>query len=159
MPGPSATGPNTQECLRNRQVSLCQILHLTEENIRFVLLAIFLYIYLCIGAFIFQAIEESAETQMRLNYEILFNDFMHNLTLLNEEVTKSNQETEEHSFESRNRNDLTFPNTNNVITENDVFQLLYAYGNATKAGAFSRRRWDWVGSFHFAWTIVSTIGE
>lgn len=146
MPAPS-TVP-VQDTQRNRQVSLCQILHLTEENIRFVLLAVFLYVYLCIGAFVFQAVEEQAENQMRENYEIIYNEFRRNLSLLNEDEREFPVDSSE--YESSN------PIT---ITENDLLHLLYAYGNATKAGAFARKRWDWVGSFHFAWTIVSTIGK
>jgi len=144
MPGSSSVP--VHEVQRNRQVSLCQILHLTEENIRFVLLAIFLYIYLCIGASIFQAVEEQAENQMRENYETLYTGFRRNLSLLNAEEGGMLEEEGE------------FPNPI-TITEDDLLQLLYAYGNATKAGAFARKRWDWVGSFHFAWTIVSTIGK
>ncbi len=128
-------------------MGLCQVLHLTEENIRFVLLALLLYIYLCIGACIFQAVEEDAENQMRDNYDIIYNDFTLNLSLLNEGALLSPSD----SYDS----DPAF----HVISENDLLRLLYAYGNATKAGAFARKRWDWVGSFHFAWTIVSTIGE
>lgn len=42
----------------------------------------------------------------------------------------------------------------------NLHQLLYAYGNATAIGVINkRRRWDFVGSFHFVGTIVTTIGE
>lgn len=137
------------EALRNRQVGLCQFLHFTEENVRFVLLAVFLYIYLCIGATIFQAVEEPAETQHRISYELIYNEFIGNLTVLNDNAALSFHPNPKSLINGR---EAVF------ISEQELLQLLYAYGNATRAGVYGAKRWNWVGSFHFAWTIVSTIG-
>lgn len=136
--------------IRSQQpVNNCHVLPLTEENIRFMLLGLILYLYLCMGAFIFQALEEDPETEMREGFFALYYEFRQNLTLLNEEVGLLHDSNTE--FQEK------YPPFQ--ISEDDLLRLLYAYGNATKAGVFQRQHWDWVGSFHFAWTIVSTIGK
>lgn len=138
------------EVFRNRQARLCQFLHFTEENIRFVLLAVFLYIYLCIGATIFQAVEEPTEIRRRIEYDLIYNEFVANLNLLNENAALVFHP--DHIDLIHNRESI-------FVSEQDLLNLLYAYGNASRAGIHGAKRWDWVGSFHFAWTIVSTIGK
>ena len=142
-----ATNP---EAYRNRQAGLCQFLHFAEENIRFVLLAVFLYMYLCIGATIFQAVEEPTEIRRRIEYDLIYNEFVANLSLLNENAALVFHP--DHANLVRERESI-------FLSEQDLLQLLYAYGNAARSGIHGAKRWDWVGSFHFAWTIVSTIGE
>jgi len=155
MPEETTTSSrNIRNSRNNQQPSRCQMLHLTEENIRFLLLAIILYIYLCLGAFIFQAFEEEAEIEMRESFHSLYAEFRENLTLLNEEAKLSGV-----GYDGQNNFEESRGGGESQISEEDLLRLLYAYGNATKAGAFLRVRWDWVGSFHFAWTIVSTIGK
>lgn len=180
---------------KNRQGGICHFLNLQEDNIRFILLAFLLYIYLAIGAFIFQAVEETGENNMRQDFQRLYDEFIQNFTncyypldapppdLLkgktfsfgdfsgtqteNDDTTDTSVDDRDEDLEemgfmksaseeyARNENDDPF-----LIALDGLHELLFAYGNATQAGmVWKRKRWDWVGSFHFAWTIVSTIGE
>jgi len=269
----------TPDIEKNRQGGICHFLNLQEDNVRFILLAVLLYIYLAIGAFIFQAIEEAGETKMRKDFEILYNEFIHNLTHCYDIPMRSGEtedwssrtfgfpldDVTESSFDDGGFNGddkskmstsggsdsdfISSGNDNNnmmgaqlkavstlllqsyssvgplsnsfssgrggsiingtgnggreshglnyygesrltrsdlsggsgggssgskdanvhlplaqegpfLVTLDGLHELLYAYGNATQAGVlWKRKRWDWVGSFHFAWTIVSTIGK
>jgi hypothetical protein len=249
---------------KNRQGGICHLLNLQEDNMRFILLALLLYIYLAIGAFIFQAIEEVGETKMRKDFETLYNEFIQNLTqcydvpilekdekrtfgfgldtsqgsesvvvsgvddlvdkisggnvdvfssgsgyyggnghnnrsgysntgdfkavstllfqsssisslsqssLAGRVINESGSVSQiSDSSESRSRLRQTEGSGGRdssrthhqpfLITLDGLHELLFAYGNATQAGVlWKRKRWDWVGSFHFAWTIVSTIGK
>ncbi|XP_021945094.1 potassium channel subfamily K member 13 [Folsomia candida] len=169
---------------KNRQGGICHFLNLQEDNVRFILLAIFLYVYLAMGAFIFQACEESGENKTRRDFQDLYDEFVRNFTrcyyptpskdTMGLQVTKDNKYTfgggvdiganttlltsvdDVKSVDSEESSSRSEPYR---ITLDGLHELLFAYGNATQAGmVWKRKRWDWVGSFHFAWTIVSTIG-
>lgn len=170
---------------KNRQGGICHFLNLQEDNVRFILLAIFLYVYLAMGAFIFQACEESGENKTRRDFQDLYDEFVRNFTrcyyptpskdTMGLQVTKDNKYTfgggvdiganttlltsvdDVKSVDSEESSSRSEPYR---ITLDGLHELLFAYGNATQAGmVWKRKRWDWVGSFHFAWTIVSTIGK
>ncbi|CAL8111166.1 unnamed protein product [Orchesella dallaii] len=221
-----------------RQPGLCQFLNMKEENIRFILLAVLLFVYLAVGAFLFQAVEESAEKKIREDFATLYDQFVRNLTGLHSitfgfdtadesgsgndfsvspngilgggntarDVVSENGSSsiygsssanssgadsylygQSYAADNINTNKSTLSdswNSNNIHSSSSVsdkstsslgraerfyarqppsidnlHELLFAYGNATQAGViWKRRRWDYVGSFHFTWTIVSTIG-
>ncbi|KDR14601.1 Potassium channel subfamily K member 13 [Zootermopsis nevadensis] len=108
----------------------CSLLHLTEDNARFLLLAIVLVLYMLAGATLFQYLEGEEELRMVREFWRIYSDFRRHYG--------ANQ---------------------SALDMDKVHQLLYAYGNATSAGIIhKRRRWDFAGSFHFVGTIVSTIG-
>lgn len=200
-----------------------------EENIRFILLAVLLFLYLAVGAFVFQAVEQPAEKKIRDDFVNLYDQFVRNLTGLHSinfgsenhnsvnnnngfnaslyggpdsrSVGKDNFSSSFIDGEERryNFNNLSNINSNSsanssIFTEpwnsngrtatgvdkstssfvdsidmfyarqppsiDNLHELLFAYGNATQAGViWKRKRWDYVGSFHFTWTIVSTIGK
>lgn len=170
---------------KNRQGGICHFLNLQEDNIRFMLLAVFLYVYLAFGAFVFQAVEEEGENKMRKDFEILYNEFVRNLTTCYSVPVNTYRDVEDKRFDfgsgqmdlrqlptsvknsSLSIEDENFNRTQGSVSPEPFYvnldglhKLLFAYGNATQTGVlWKRRRWDWFGSFHFAWTIVSTIGK
>jgi len=159
---------------QNRKVGICRFLHLQEENIRFVLLALFLFIYLAFGALLFQHMEHELETKIRNEFFHAYRNFIHNFTTLSPS-TYGAVVDDETLYYSLIANTCNFRVLNNsgaaqdsvistwpepLVTIEALHQLLFAYGNATQAGVlWKRTHWDFVGSFHFAWTIVSTIGK
>ncbi|PSN49577.1 Potassium channel subfamily K member 13 [Blattella germanica] len=145
----------------------CTLLHLTEDNARFVLLAIVLVLYMLAGAALFQYLEGEAELKMANEFWKIYSDFRRHYLLL---ILQAGNNTGVHNnglncTTESNENDASQENSSHPVNHNDldmekVHQLLYAYGNATSAGIIhKRRRWDFAGSFHFVGTIVSTIGE
>lgn len=147
----------------------CSLLHLTEDNARFLLLAIVLVLYMLAGAALFQYLEGEAELRMVHEFWHMYLDFRRHYLLLlmqagnntsvhgNEINCTSSTETNEDDTQQRNS---TQDIDDSELDMDRVHQLLYAYGNATSVGIIhKRRRWDFAGSFHFVGTIVSTIGE
>lgn len=65
---------------KNRGGGICHFLNLQEDNVRFILLAVFLYVYLFIGAFMFQALEENGENKIRRDFQTLYDEFIRNFT-------------------------------------------------------------------------------
>lgn len=171
--------PLNPDVTKNRQGGFCHFLNLQEDNVRFVLLAVLLYVYLAIGACIFQAVEEQSEDKMRRDFQAIYEEFIRNFTncyyppppLFFDSSSDNLSENKLVFASSANPQDLV-TNGEDVesqkevrearpyqVTLNGLHELLFAYGNATQAGVlWKRKRWDWVGSFHFAWTIISTIG-
>lgn len=118
--------------LRNRQTGLCQMLQLKEENVRFVLLAVFLYIYLVLGALVFQNIEQSREKEMKTAWGNLYQQFLTNFSILPEELQlehgdengngngdhyldQDNENDQEHQMDqnqNQNQNPITNSNPN-----------------------------------------------
>ncbi|KAK7084811.1 Potassium channel subfamily K member 12, partial [Halocaridina rubra] len=104
---------------------------LKEDNARFFLLALVLLLYMVTGALIFQAFEERFELGERQRHRTAFNK---SLQMIQGGIAHQN------------------------LTLQQVEQLLYIWGNMTGGGYFSgRRKWDFAGSFHFVYTVVSTI--
>lgn len=143
----------------------CSLLHLTEDNARFLLLAIVLVLYMLAGATLFQYLEGEEELRMVREFWRIYSDFRRHYVFLltqvgnntgvhgNEVNCTSGEDTNEERISSQGANQ-------SALDMDKVHQLLYAYGNATSAGIIhKRRRWDFAGSFHFVGTIVSTIGE
>jgi hypothetical protein len=147
----------------------CTLLHLTEDNARFLLLAIVLVLYMLAGAALFEYLEGDAELRMTREFWRIYSDFRRHYLLLlmqvgnstgshgNETNCTSGEEADEDNSQQQNSSECI---NHNELDMDKVHQLLYAYGNATSAGIIhKRRRWDFPGSFHFVGTIVSTIGE
>lgn len=107
---------------------------LKEDNARFLLLALVLLLYMVFGALVFEAFEEDNEIRERDDYIYRFNM---SLAQLSRDVASQN------------------------VSWTQVEDLLYIWGNMTDAGhkLEGRRLWDFAGSFHFVYTVVSTIGE
>ncbi|XP_011300440.1 potassium channel subfamily K member 13 [Fopius arisanus] len=100
-----------------------------EDNIRFVLLAIFLACYMLAGAVLFQTLESEVELHQATEFWRVYHVFRRYHLRSNPQATER------------------------------LNELLYAYSNASATGIIhKRRRWDFSGSFHFVGTIVSTIG-
>ncbi|XP_068237521.1 LOW QUALITY PROTEIN: potassium channel subfamily K member 13-like [Palaemon carinicauda] len=107
-------------------------LSLKEDNARFLLLALVLLLYMIFGALIFQAFEEEKE---QLEVKRYSSDFDRSLQKVKEDIEINN------------------------VSLSTVEELLYIWGNMTDKGLTSgRRKWDFAGSFHFVYTVVSTIG-
>ncbi|KAB7495976.1 Potassium channel subfamily K member 13 [Armadillidium nasatum] len=103
-----------------------------EDSIRFFILAALIILYMTVGAAVFFALEEPHETE-RLK------SFQTSLSLSIEDIKAS--------IEGRN------------ITMVQIEELLYLWGNASEDGfVSSNRKWDYAGSFHFVYTVVSTTG-
>ncbi|KAL1422190.1 hypothetical protein MTO96_022325 [Rhipicephalus appendiculatus] len=114
--------------LHRRQGGCCRrLLRLREENARFVLLAVVLLVYMILGALLFRAIEGPWETEARERYDQVLRDFW-----------------------------LKY---NGTVDPEDVVKLLEEHGNASSRNLLpnKRPRWDFVGSFYFVGTVVSTI--
>ncbi|XP_066964392.1 potassium channel subfamily K member 13-like [Macrobrachium rosenbergii] len=105
---------------------------LKEDNARFLLLALVLLIYMILGALVFQAFEEEKELRERNDFN---RDFVATLKKVKDDIEANN------------------------VTLTKVEDLLYIWGNMTDKGFVSgRKKWDFAGSFHFVYTVVSTIG-
>lgn len=113
-----------------RGTTFCAILHLKEDNARFVLLVLILLLYMLIGAGIFHVIEGSTETRERLEYKEFFQDY------------KNKQDN------------ATFNETEFM----EVLER-YARASAKGLLPGKRPRWDFPGAFYFVATVVSTIGK
>ncbi|XP_070577233.1 potassium channel subfamily K member 13-like [Ptychodera flava] len=114
----------------------CNIIHLREDNARFVLLMIFILIYLLIGASIFSAIEHEQEKKDKIDYEEQKQAFLSkwNRTMNVTEFTEFQED---------------FENFLSLHAETAAKGLLRNK---------KRDRWDFSGSFYFVCTVVSTIG-
>ena len=139
----------------------CTLLHLTEDNARFVLLAVVLVIYMLAGAALFQYLEGEGELKMAHEFWKIYSDFRrHYLLLVLQAGNNTGGSGSAANCSEASEEDSQQQNSSHAIDMEKVHQLLYAYGNATSAGIIhKRRRWDFAGSFHFVGTIVSTIGE
>ncbi|XP_078000106.1 potassium channel, subfamily K, member 13-like [Glandiceps talaboti] len=114
----------------------CNVIHLREDNARFVLLMLFIFIYLLIGAAIFSAIEHEREKEDKISYEekkLLFLD----------RVNRTMNITSFEDFQ------IYFENFLSLHEETSAKGLLRNK---------KRDRWDFSGSFYFVCTVVSTIG-
>lgn len=106
---------------------------LKEDNVRFMLLAIVIIIYMILGAAIFQILEEGNEIDQVNVFQKSFSD---EIAFLKQKLNSKN------------------------VTLEQVESLMYLWGNASVSGLILKnRRWDYGGSFHFVYTVVSTIGE
>lgn len=126
--------PGSASLAASRRARFWNALALKEDNARFLLLALVLVLYMVFGALVFQQLEEENETRERARFH---RDFDATLAKLEGEVRAGN------------------------VSLARVEALLYVWGNMTSEGHAEggRRRWDFAGSFHFAYTVVSTIGE
>uniref|UniRef100_A0A0N5ASC6 Potassium channel subfamily K member 13 n=1 Tax=Syphacia muris TaxID=451379 RepID=A0A0N5ASC6_9BILA len=104
-------------------------LGISEENARFVLLAIIIFIYLTIGALIFYGLEYDNEQRERAQYGKLLESVSGYLCKRSKKLCQ------------------------------ELYRLLELRGNLTIAGFTSDgERFDIPGSFFFAGTVISTIG-
>jgi hypothetical protein len=97
---------------------------------RFILLGIVLLLYLLAGAIIFMLLERDEEQRLASKYWDYYENFEQRLG-------------------------------NGSIRMIDVVEFMEFYGVVRDAGVINstRARWDFMGSFHFVSTIVSTIGK
>ncbi|MPC87213.1 Potassium channel subfamily K member 13 [Portunus trituberculatus] len=118
----------------SRRAKCSRALILKEDNARFLLLALVLLLYMVFGALVFEAFEEGNEISERDDY---LNQYSSSLQELKKDIARNN------------------------VSLSQVEDLLYIWGNMTDDGhkMHGRRRWDFAGSFHFVYTVVSTIGE
>ncbi|XP_042875885.1 potassium channel subfamily K member 13-like [Penaeus japonicus] len=125
--------PGSAALAASRRARFWNALALKEDNARFLLLALVLLLYMVFGALVFQQLEEQNETRERGRYH---RDYDEALAKLKGEIQASN------------------------VSLARVEELLYVWGNMTSDGHIKggRRRWDFAGSFHFVYTVVSTIG-
>ncbi|XP_076297650.1 potassium channel subfamily K member 13-like isoform X2 [Lasioglossum baleicum] len=109
---------------------MCACSCLGEDNARFILLFVLLAAYTFAGAALFQHFEADLETRQAAEFWKVY-----------------------HAFRKQ------YLNWNNHTVLQRLDELLYAYGNASSAGIINKsRRWDFPGSLHFVFTIVTTIG-
>ncbi|CAD1479627.1 unnamed protein product, partial [Heterotrigona itama] len=107
---------------------MCVPTGLGEDNARFILLFGVLAVYMLAGAAIFQQLEADLEVRQTAEFWRVY-----------------------HTFQ-------TYHLQGGPIALQRLNELLYAYGNASSSGVINKsRRWDFLGSFHFVGTIVSTI--
>ncbi|XP_072166332.1 potassium channel subfamily K member 13-like [Diadema setosum] len=114
-----------------RGTTFCALLHLKEDNARFVLLVLLLLLYMLIGAEIFHLIEGSTEDKERDIYNSRYSEYVHRYLNLSEPFNKT-----------------------------DFDKMLDDYATASAKGLLPGRRprWDFPGAFYFVATVVSTIG-
>lgn len=126
--------PGSGPLVLPRRARFWNALVLKEDNARFLLLALVLLLYMVAGALIFQTFEEENEQKERTSY---LEQYEEKLQQLKEDIDVNN------------------------VSLSRVEQLLYIWGNMTDDGHSpqGRRRWDFAGSFHFVYTVVSTIGK
>ena len=108
------------------------VIHVKEDNARFVLLILFLVTYILVGAMIFSAVERETEFKERTKY----NDFYANFV-------------------------ETYITNGSALNESSLKKLLeeYSYANTKGITDDHRPRWDFPGAFYFVSTVVSTIGK
>jgi hypothetical protein len=127
---------NTLPSLTRAKVGCLARIHIYEENARFILLAILLVAYMCVGAALFHWLEYDNELMERDRY-----------------------------FKLRDRvNELycaEFPDpTRRYINCTLLYELLDMRGKLSAAGLLNDRpSFDLAGAFYFAGTVISTIGE
>ncbi|KAK1126328.1 hypothetical protein K0M31_004955 [Melipona bicolor] len=108
---------------------MCVPTGLGEDNARFILFFGVLAVYMLAGAAIFQQLEADLEVRQTAEFWRVY-----------------------HTFQR-------YHLQGGPIALQKLNELLYAYGNASSSGVINKsRRWDFLGSFHFVGTIVSTIG-
>lgn len=108
------------------------VIHVKEDNARFVLLILFLVTYILVGAMVFSAVEREKELEERNSY----NDFYENFV-------------------------ETYIHNGSALNESSLKRLLeeYSYANTKGITDDHRPRWDFPGAFYFVSTVVSTIGK
>lgn len=112
---------------------------LGEENARLLLLGSLLLLYMCAGALIFRLIEEDYNPQ---------ND-----------PSTSTSTTNVDDYESSLNAYLSLQPNMSAEQLDALLKLVYSYGNSTLATTTAKPKWDFADGFHFAATIVSTIGN
>ncbi|KAL1232015.1 Potassium channel subfamily K member [Trichinella pseudospiralis] len=114
------------------RLGFCSSLRIAEENIRMLLLAVLLVIYLVIGAMLFSVIERKQEALERLLYT---------------------EKLEHFKMQHCTTGGLTLVNCSALD------ELLEMRGKMSAAGMSEHRSsWDFFGSFYFVSTVVTTIG-
>ncbi|KRZ69166.1 Translation initiation factor IF-2, mitochondrial, partial [Trichinella papuae] len=114
------------------RLGFCSSLRIAEENIRMLLLAVLLVIYLVIGAMLFSVIERKQEALERLVYS---------------------EKLEHFKMQHCTTGGLTLVNCSALD------ELLEMRGKMSAAGMSEHRSsWDFFGSFYFVSTVVTTIG-
>ncbi|KRZ12888.1 Translation initiation factor IF-2, mitochondrial [Trichinella zimbabwensis] len=114
------------------RLGFCSSLRIAEENIRMLLLAVLLVIYLVIGAMLFSVIERKQEALERLLYS---------------------EKLEHFKMQHCTTGGLTLVNCSALD------ELLEMRGKMSAAGMSEHRSsWDFFGSFYFVSTVVTTIG-
>ncbi|XP_072031938.1 potassium channel subfamily K member 13-like [Amphiura filiformis] len=111
--------------------SCCAVIHLKEDNARFVLLILFLVTYILVGATIFSAVEREKELEEREHYDQKLKHF--------KEMYITNRSELNESVLMQMLNDYSYAKTKG-ITENH------------------RPRKNLPGTIYFVSTVVSTIG-
>ncbi|KRZ54182.1 Translation initiation factor IF-2, mitochondrial [Trichinella nativa] len=115
------------------RLGFCSSLRIAEENIRMVLLAILLVIYLVIGAMLFSVIERKQEALERLLYS--------------------------EKLERFKMQHCTTGGGLTLVNCSALDELLEMRGKMSAAGISEHRSsWDFFGSFYFVSTVVTTIG-
>ncbi|KRX25221.1 Translation initiation factor IF-2, mitochondrial [Trichinella nelsoni] len=115
------------------RLGFCSSLRIAEENIRMVLLAILLVIYLVIGAMLFSVIERKQEALERLLYS--------------------------EKLERFKMQHCTTGGGLTLVNCSALDELLEMRGKMSAAGMSEHRSsWDFFGSFYFVSTVVTTIG-
>ncbi|XP_046387665.1 potassium channel subfamily K member 13-like [Ischnura elegans] len=109
-------------------VGCCSLMHLSEDNARFLLLAVVMVIYMVAGAGLFQYLEEESELRAGRDFRRMYRDFQRRLENC----------------------------TVDMVGVRELLNAYGKAKVAGSLGR--RRRWDFPGSFHFVGTIVSTIG-
>ena len=94
-PGPGSGPRRGQEKRRRRRADAargmsrpgrrgcCTLLHLKEDNARFILLAVVMCMYMAAGAGVFMLLEADNELRERAEYEAMYQDFLANNPLVN----------------------------------------------------------------------------
>lgn len=137
--------------LDRKRLGCCARIRMYEENARFGLLVLIMFIYLCCGAAIFHLVEHEHELVERKKYSDRV-DYFKKKYCYNSEYESA---TQIHPG----------PTKPSVIISGrvdckELDELLDLRGNLSAAGLTSPRlKWDWSGSFYFVGTIVSTIGK
>ena len=108
------------------------VIHIKEDNARFVLLILFLIGYILIGAIAFSAVEREEEIRERRKYNDTYYLFLEKYIINGSE-----------------------------LDETSLTDMLQAHTYATTKGLtpHHRPRWDFPGAFYFVATVVSTIGK
>lgn len=140
-----------------KRVGCCARIRMYEENARFALLILIMFIYLCCGAALFHVIEHDHELTERRRYA-------ERVMAFKAKYCSDVLEPGSLSSTGSNRQGTTKvgsrPGTYIGVDCDELDDLLDLRGNLSAAGLTSPRlKWDWSGSFYFVGTVVSTIGK
>lgn len=142
--------------LDRKRLGCCARIRMYEENARFALLVLIMFIYLCCGAALFYFIEHDHEIVERRKYAdrvVAFKSrYCHNRTGLRNSISPAKSLVRINKSASINHYA--------GVDCHELDELLDLRGNLSAAGLTSPRpKWDWSGSFYFVGTVVSTIGK